>query len=104
MTVRNLQLLTWQIICWVALASTLIVAVAVGLATQDKPAFSPKPVAMAPVDRQAVTDAYRVLVDANKDFQIVLLKARINSKVDETWGVDLQAMTFTPPLPEKPKP
>jgi len=57
------------------------------------------PVAIPSVERQALIDAYKVVVDANKDFQIAMLKARVKCKVDESWQIDLQAMTFLPPAP-----
>ena len=88
----------------VAMLALLILAslfITVGLAQQphavDSTAKPLAPVPMAPADSKAVLDAYNAVVSANKDFQIALLKARITSRVDETWGLDLATMTFTPP-------
>ena len=68
-------------------------------ADEKPPAVVTAPVAIPPVERQALIDAYKVVVDANKDFTIALLKARVKCKVDESWQIDLQVMTFTPPAP-----
>ena len=88
----------------VAMLALLILAslfITVGLAQQphavDSTAKPLAPVPMATADSKAVLDAYNAVVSANKDFQIALLKARITSRVDETWGLDLATMTFTPP-------
>ena len=88
----------------VAMLALLILAslfITVGLAQQphavDSTAKPLAPVPMTTADSKAVLDAYNAVVSANKDFQISLLKARITSRVDETWGLDLTTMTFTPP-------
>jgi hypothetical protein len=71
----------------------------------EKPAVAvAAPVAIPVAERQAVIDAYKAVVDANKDFTIALLKARVKCKVDETWQIDLQTMSFTPPAPAKAEP
>ena len=68
----------------------------------EKPAVAvATPIAIPVAERQAVIDAYKAVVDANKDFQIALLKARVKCKVDETWQIDLQTMSFMPPAPSK---
>jgi len=72
---------------------------------EDKPAaVAAAPIAIPQAERQALIDAYKVVVDANKDFQIAMLKARVKCKVDETWQIDLQTMSFTPPAPAKAEP
>jgi len=73
-------------------------------ADEKPPAAVAAPVAIPQAERQALIDAYKVVVDANKDFQIAMLKARVKCKVDETWQIDLQTMAFLPPAPAKAEP
>ena len=47
--------------------------------------------------KKALTDSYKAILAADKDFQIALLKARIKYKVDETWIINLDTLTFIPP-------
>jgi hypothetical protein len=83
-------------------ASLLFVAAS---RADEKPAAAAvAPIAIPVAERQAVIDAYKAVVDANKDFQIALLKARVKCKVDETWQIDLQTMSFMPPAPAKAEP
>ena len=50
--------------------------------------------------RKAITDSYKAVVEADKDFQITLLKAKLKYKVDESWVLDLSTMRFNPPEPK----
>lgn len=68
-----------------------------------------KPVVIAAPEQKAIADAYRTVVEANKDLQIAILRARIVCHVDESWNIDFQTMTFAPPAApaapvDKPKP
>lgn len=53
--------------------------------------------------RKTLVDTYKAIVAADKDFQIALLKARLKYKVDETWNIDLETLTFHPPKKEEKK-
>jgi hypothetical protein len=47
--------------------------------------------------KEEIIATYRSLINAQKDFQIAVLKARVKYKVDEEWPLDLDTMTFVPP-------
>lgn len=53
--------------------------------------------------KKSIETAYKALLSADKDFQIILLKARIKYKVDESWSLDLGTMTFHPPEKKEEK-
>lgn len=68
----------------------------------QSPELKPIPITDEPT-KKTLVDAYQVILAADKDFQIALLKARIKYKVDETWPIDLRTLTFVPPEKKEAK-